>query len=276
MKPIIKTIKRIKPRTLSPKLLLPWDKSDNYLPQPGEPATGPDLAPVLERLKIEYPIVSQSPEYKEVFTKQNPLVSVIITTYNNADSLINVALKSVLNQTYKNLQIIVIADHSTDDTDLLMSKIKDNRVIYQNLPKRTVYPGNIKRDAWQVAGTVPMNLGLKLVVGDFITFCDHDDYFVNSRIEKLVNFSQENFADFVYHYFYKGLPSNPLIEYTATKLEHGRVTTSSVFHHSWFKQLPWDINCWKINEPGDWNRFRKFIDIRTKILLFTEFLTYLG
>ena len=260
----------------------PWSISENYkINNDNEVATGPDLAPVVERLKSEYPIVSQTPEYNEVFTKPNPLVSVIITTYNEADNLINVALKSVLNQTYKNLQIIVIADHSTDSTDLEMSKINDSRVIYQNLPNRTIYPGNTTMDVWMVAGTIPHNVGLSLATGDFITYCDHDDSFTLDRIEKLVKYSQENKCDFIHHPFnveIQSVKNSNIYESSINESQNlmcGYVTLPAVFHHSWFKQIPVDINCWKIGEPGDWNKCKKFIEIGARIFRYPDSLTFL-
>lgn len=235
---------------------------------------GPDLAPVVDRMKNDYPIISQSLEYKEIFTKQNPLVSIIITTYNNSEFLINLALKSVLEQSYTNLQIIVVADHSTDDTDIQMAKILDDRVIYKNLLERPKYPNKTQRRFWLVAGTVPHNTGLELATGDFITYCDQDDYFITDRIEKLVKFSQEKQADLIHHPFYIGTPDNIVTYNDSASLICGKITTSAVFHHSWFKQIPVDLNCWKIDEPGDWNKFKKFKEIGAKICRHPEKLSY--
>jgi hypothetical protein len=234
---------------------------------------GPDLAPLVNRMKNEYPIISKIDQYKEIFTKQNPLVSIIVTTYNNSNLLINIALKSILNQNYKNLQIIVIADHSTDDTDIQMAKIKDTRVIYQNLSKRPNYPINT-RQRWTVAGAVPHNLGLELATGDFITYCDHDDSFTIDRTDKLIEFSRQNKCDLIHHPFYIGTSDHIVTHNDSASLICGKITTSAVFHHSWFKQIPVDLNCWKIDEPGDWNKFKKFKEIGAKICRHPEKLSY--
>jgi hypothetical protein len=234
---------------------------------------GPDLAPVVNRMKNEYPIMSQTNKYKEIFKKPNPLVSIIVTTYNNSNYLINIALKSILNQTYKNLQIIVIADHSTDDTDIQMSKIKDTRIIYKNLSERPNYPKGV-RQRWTVAGAVPHNLGLELSTGDFITYCDHDDAFTPDRIDKLIEFSRQNQCDLIHHPFHIGTPDNVYTYNDSASLICGKITTSAVFHHSWFKQLPVDLTCWKIDEPGDWNKFKKFEEIGAKICRHPEKLSY--
>jgi hypothetical protein len=235
---------------------------------------GPDLAPVVARMKEEYPIISQTTKYKENFTKSNPLVSVIITTYNQSNLLITLALKSVLAQSYKNLQIIVIADHSIDDTDTQMEKIKDTRVIYKNLLERPKYPNKTPKRFWLVAGAVPHNIGLELATGDFITYCDQDDYFTIDRCEKLVQFSQENQADLVHHPFYIGTPDKIFTYNDSSNLICGKITTSAMFHHSWFKQIPLDVNCWKVDEPGDWNKFKKFKEIGANICRHPEKLSY--
>ncbi|MBU3940489.1 MAG: glycosyltransferase family 2 protein [Nanoarchaeota archaeon] len=63
--------------------------------------------------------------------KKSPLISVIIPTYNSKVYLKR-AVKSVLNQTYKNLEIYVIDDGSTDQTRILMKRLisKDKRINY--------------------------------------------------------------------------------------------------------------------------------------------------
>jgi glycosyltransferase involved in cell wall biosynthesis len=270
-------VKRPKIIDTSQKVLrnFPWDE-DVYTPNSSIIDNFPDLVPLVNKLKEEFPIISKTIEYKEVFNKENPLVSIVTTTYNNSYDLINTSLKSILNQTYKNLQIIVIADHSTDNTDLEMSKIHDTRIIYQNLSIRSNYPGKTKRHVWLTAGTIPMNLGISLAKGDFTTFCDQDDSFVVDRIEKLLSYAKEKKSDFIHHPFYIGTLGNIKQKYNSPSLSLGNVTTSAIFHHKFFNQISWDINCWKIDEPGDWNRFKKFIEIGAKIDRHSEFLTYKG
>ena len=58
----------------------------------------------------------------------NPLISVIIPTYNREKTILR-SVMSVLNQTYKNLELIVVDDCSTDNTIDILKKIKDNRLI---------------------------------------------------------------------------------------------------------------------------------------------------
>jgi cellulose synthase/poly-beta-1,6-N-acetylglucosamine synthase-like glycosyltransferase len=71
---------------------------------------------------------------------KEPLVSVLIPTYNRRKLLTERSLPSVLKQTYQNLEIIIIGDHCTDDTWEKMEEFNDKRIKFYNLPERREYP----------------------------------------------------------------------------------------------------------------------------------------
>ena len=100
------------------------------------------------------------------------LVSVIIPVYN-AEKYINSCIVSVLNQTYKNLEIIVVNDGSKDNSEEEILKIKDDRIKY-------FYKDNSGCGATR-------NFGIDKARGEFIYFIDSDDYIDKTMIEKLVN-----------------------------------------------------------------------------------------
>lgn len=103
-------------------------------------------------------------------SETNPLVSVIITTFNMVASIEN-ALFSILNQTYKNLEVLVIDDASNDNTLALLKCIEDPRLrVYKNAINCGTYYGK--------------NYGLMQCQGDYITFQDADDFSDPYRIEK--------------------------------------------------------------------------------------------
>jgi glycosyltransferase involved in cell wall biosynthesis len=211
----------------------------------------------------------ESSAYKKVFENQDPLVSVCVCTFNRGELLFNRCIKSLLCQDYKNLEIVVVGDHCTDDTINLMKNIRDNRLHFHNLEQRGKYPAD-PNFRWMVAGTTPMNESLKMATGDFITHLDDDDEHTPDRIGKLVHFTREQKADFVWHPFWFQLPSGRWQLNPANAFRKAAVTTSSSFYHRWFTQIPWDINAYRYNEPGDWNRFRKIKYLGAKTALFPE------
>lgn len=101
------------------------------------------------------------------------MVSIIIPAYN-AEEFIDRCLQSVMNQTYKNLQIIVINDGSTDQT---LEKIRQ----YEMLDERFKI---IDQDNLGVAET--RNVGLENADGDFVLFIDSDDWIELNAVETLL------------------------------------------------------------------------------------------
>ncbi len=111
--------------------------------------------------------------------KTNPLVSVIIPTYNAGDYFIT-CLDSIRNQTYNNLEIIIIDDGSTDDS----GRIADE---YAQLDSRiSVFH---QKNSGQSAAR---NFGLTKVHGDYVSFIDSDDEIRPTFIETLVSLHDEN------------------------------------------------------------------------------------
>lgn len=107
-------------------------------------------------------------------------VSVIMPTHNRSELLIS-AIDSVLNQSYKNFEIIVISDGSTDNTDKLIEKymLKEHRIKYISY-------------AEPVNGNYARNLGIKNAQGDIITFLDDDDTWLANKLEKQVAMFKKN------------------------------------------------------------------------------------
>lgn len=105
-----------------------------------------------------------------------PLVSVLIPCYN-AELYVEQAVRSILDQSYKNLEIIVINDCSTDNTGLILEKLaaEDSRIKY------IINPKNLK-----LIDT--LNKGLLLCTGKYIARMDADDISHKNRIKIQVNF----------------------------------------------------------------------------------------
>lgn len=103
----------------------------------------------------------------------NPLISVIIATYNRA-AYLPFAVDSILNQTYRNLELIIVDDGSADNTQEVLAHLQsDPRV-------RSIR----QRNAGQGAAT---NRGISLARGDYIAFLDDDDAWIPQKLELQVS-----------------------------------------------------------------------------------------
>jgi glycosyltransferase involved in cell wall biosynthesis len=100
-----------------------------------------------------------------------PLVSVLMATYNYGN-FISKSINSVLLQTYKNIECIVVDDGSTDDTQSVLSCIKDKRLKIFSQTNRG------QAEAW--------NRAFEMSRGEYIFFCDADDFFFENKIESVL------------------------------------------------------------------------------------------
>lgn len=103
------------------------------------------------------------------------MVSVIIVVYNG-EKYIDEAIQSVLNQTYKDIELIVADDGSTDGTKEVIKKYKNVKYIYQE--------NNGEGSA--------RNLGIENSKGEYLAFLDADDLYAIDKIEKQIKILKEN------------------------------------------------------------------------------------
>lgn len=111
-------------------------------------------------------------------SKEGPLVSVIVTTYNRKE-LLKETIDSILNQTFRNFELIVVDNFSDYDFFSHIESFNDNRIRpFQN------------RNDGIIA--VNRNYGIKKAKGEYIAFCDDDDYWVNYKLEKQLKCFDDN------------------------------------------------------------------------------------
>ena len=110
---------------------------------------------------------------------KNELISVVIPTYNRG-KVIRKSIESVLIQSYKNIELIIIDDGSTDNTEFVVKKISDNRIKYIKLNENK-------------GACYARNIGIKKAKGKYIAFQDSDDIFDKYKLEKqLMNLKKMN------------------------------------------------------------------------------------
>lgn len=115
------------------------------------------------------------------------LVSVIMSTYKEEEIFLRQAIESILNQTYKDFEYIIILDNP--DNNLHIRIIKE----YANLDKRIKFYVNEKN----MGLTASLNKGLGLAKGKYICRMDADDISINNRIEIQKKYIEENDYDLI-------------------------------------------------------------------------------
>ena len=115
---------------------------------------------------------------------EKPLVSIVLPTYKRAHVLPN-AIRSVLSQTYTNLELIIVDDNSPDNTPEVIKSFNDERIRYVRNEPNLKLPG-------------ALNKGFSLARGDYLTWTSDDNLFASNAIEKMVAALQASDCDFVY------------------------------------------------------------------------------
>lgn len=112
------------------------------------------------------------------------MISVVMPVFNRADT-VERSIYSILNQTYVDLELIVVNDGSTDDSDRVIRKVNDHRLKYIDLGKNQ-------------GACVARNAGIDAANGEYIAFQDSDDFWHADKLEKQLKYMQNNGGDVIF------------------------------------------------------------------------------
>jgi glycosyltransferase involved in cell wall biosynthesis len=109
---------------------------------------------------------------------ESPMLTVILPVYN-AEKFLELAISSVLNQTFKNFELLIINDGSTDESDKIIGSFNDSRIRY------TINEENIKLIR-------TLNKGIDLAKGKYLARMDADDICLPTRFQRQINYLEKN------------------------------------------------------------------------------------
>ena len=115
-----------------------------------------------------------------------PLVSVIMPYYKKINFVIN-AINSVLNQSFQNFELILIYDDTNlSDLEIIKNKFKNNTKL------------KIIKNNENFGAGISRNIGISKSIGDIIAFIDSDDYWFQKKLEKQLDFMNQNNFNFIF------------------------------------------------------------------------------
>lgn len=154
------------------------------------------------------------------------MVSVIIPIYNT-EAYLEECIESVVNQTYKELEIILINDGSTDNSGLICKKWKERDCRIQYIEKENEGQG------------IARNLGITLATGEYIIFVDSDDYLDKNLISKVYPYISNQDAD-ICVYAHNGIGDKLDKRILEFDLEQGRNINENKELFSRMTPILWD------------------------------------
>lgn len=108
----------------------------------------------------------------------NPCVSVVVTTFNRA-RLLPETLDSILSQTYADFELVIVDNMSEDGTREYITDLADSRIRYFRHPNNGVIAHN-------------RNFGIRQARGEYIAFCDDDDLWLPSKLDRQVSLMRQH------------------------------------------------------------------------------------
>ena len=114
----------------------------------------------------------------------SPLISIIMATYRGSHFLVH-SIPSVINQDYKNWELIVVGDGCADETEQVVNSFGDSRIRFFNLEKNSGQQAT------------PNNLGMSKAKGQLIAFLNQDDLFFPDHLSKSLEEIEKSEADFL-------------------------------------------------------------------------------
>lgn len=130
-----------------------------------------------------------------VLGEQNPRVSVLMPVYNTDEEYFREAIDSILNQTYKNFELVILDDGSTTNIEKIVKSYSDKRIRFYKNPKN-------------LGISLTTNKLIDLATGEFIALMDSDDISVSTRLQKEVDYLDKNPTVSIVSCTYEEFPIN--------------------------------------------------------------------
>lgn len=118
-----------------------------------------------------------------------PLVSIVMPCHNDAEYLKD-SISSVIAQTYQNWELLVVNDCSTDNSIEIVKSFNDGRI-------------KVFKNEKNSGAAFSRNVAIENAKGRYIAFLDSDDYWYPTKLEKQIEFMEENHYLFSAHYYYE-------------------------------------------------------------------------
>lgn len=210
--------------------------------------------------------------YQRAFDQAEPLVSVVIPTYDRGELLLNRAVPSILSQSYENIEIVIVGDCAPEDTAREIAKLKHPHIRYCNLPYRGPYPER-PRDLWHVAGIPPRNAAVALAQGDWIAPLDDDDAFHPRHVERLLELAQRERYEVAYGALRCLMNDGSEFPLGVYPPQYGHFGWQAAIFHAGLRFFEMELADAIFSSPADWSLCRRMLRAGVRFGMLDEVVT---
>lgn len=241
--------------------------------------TAGQLRTVLQALELIYDddpgtrrrlrALRSDPDYDAAFTVAEPLVSVVIPTWNRPRELVERAIPSALGQTHGRVEVIVVGDCSPAEVGEAVAAVGDERVSFENLTLRGPYLDDDYR-GWLAAGTPAFNAGVARARGLWIAPLGDDDEFAPDHIERLLRAARERRLEFVYGRGRVLLPDGRETFLGEFPPRLTQVGLQSALYHSGLRFIELELGHALFEKPNDWGMVHRMMRVGVRMGMVDE------
>ena len=203
------------------------------------------------------------PEYKLAYEEPEPLVTVILPTYQRPELLHSRSLAAVLAQTHAKLEVLVIGDGPDAAAERVVGGLGDERVRWTHTSQRYVYPE--PRRHWLAASTLTRNEGYRLAGGRWLFDFDDDDSLPPDAIELLLEAARTRYAETVQGVILEHAEDGSTSEIRGVL--PSQLPLKGALVHSHLRFFEREHIASALAEPGDWFRGERMLRAGVRIEL---------
>jgi hypothetical protein len=197
------------------------------------------------------------PSYTAAFDDPEPLVSVVIPTYDHLEELLERSLPSVLGQTYERLDVVVVGDAVAPEVGAAVDALGDARVRFVNRPHRVPYADPHAR--WLVGSVAARNAGHELARGAWLVDFDDDDRLRPRAVELGLALARERRVEVAYGRFVYHWPDGRDETMGSCPPEQGRFATQGALVHAGLRFFERSAAAAAFGVPNDWFRIEAML-----------------
>ncbi len=192
-------------------------------------------------------------EYELAYGEREPLVSVVIPTYDNHRLLGERSLPSILEQTYQNFEVLVVGDNAPEEAARTVASFGDERLRFHNLNRRGPYPSDPSA-FWHVAGVPAYNEAVRRARGRWIAPLGDDDAFRPHHIEALLELARRERHEATYGRFLTHFRDDRAPEEVGVfPPAHGHFGVQVLLYHASLRFFEMELADELFSMPGDWS-----------------------
>lgn len=210
----------------------------------------------------------ETPQYAAAFTDPEPLISVLIPTYERLATLRERAIPSILAQEYRNFEIVIVGDNAPYGAAEVMEGFERAPIRYENLTTQVRYPDDGHR-RWLVAGTPPFNEAMHLARGAWMAPFADDDAMRPRHMRVLLERARADRLEFAYGRL-RLVSTGETLGSFPPRL--GDIGLQGALLHSALSLFELELSDADFNVPNDWGRIERMLRAGVRVGMVDEVL----